>query len=101
MSDLSADMSLTVMDDLVSTVFPKSSAHELTPQQGLSADEVGTSSLFSGEEELFAFARCVSRLSQMGYVVFRFWGPARLTAGEKDDGVVRAGGAASRSTLGR
>ncbi|ORY21376.1 AFG1-like ATPase-domain-containing protein [Naematelia encephala] len=33
---------------------------------GLSADEVGSSSLFSGDEELFAFARCVSRLSQMG-----------------------------------
>ncbi|KAK4687105.1 peroxisome-assembly ATPase, partial [Tremellales sp. Uapishka_1] len=33
---------------------------------GLHADEVGSSSLFSGEEELFAFARCVSRLSQMG-----------------------------------
>ncbi|ORX38251.1 AFG1-like ATPase-domain-containing protein [Kockovaella imperatae] len=33
---------------------------------GLSADEIGSSSLFSGDEELFAFARCVSRLSQMG-----------------------------------
>jgi protein AFG1 len=33
---------------------------------GLSAETVGSSSLFSGDEELFAFARCVSRLSQMG-----------------------------------
>lgn len=33
---------------------------------GLKADEVGASSLFSGQEELFAFARCVSRLVQMG-----------------------------------
>lgn len=35
---------------------------------GLSAETVGASSLFSGDEEMFAFARCVSRLSQMGYV---------------------------------
>jgi protein AFG1 len=33
---------------------------------GLSAETVGASSLFSGDEEMFAFARCVSRLSQMG-----------------------------------
>ncbi|WWD19338.1 hypothetical protein CI109_103797 [Kwoniella shandongensis] len=33
---------------------------------GINADDVGSSSLFSGDEELFAFARCVSRLSQMG-----------------------------------
>ncbi|KAL7419592.1 ATPase [Cryptotrichosporon argae] len=33
---------------------------------GIQADVVGSSSLFSGDEELFAFARCVSRLSQMG-----------------------------------
>ncbi|OCF40993.1 AFG1 family mitochondrial ATPase [Kwoniella heveanensis CBS 569] len=32
---------------------------------GLSSSDVGASSLFSGDEELFAFARCVSRLSQM------------------------------------
>jgi predicted ATPase len=44
---------------------------QLTSIQGLAAEDVGSSSLFSGEEELFAFARCVSRLSQMGYVVFR------------------------------
>ncbi|KAI0052763.1 AFG1-like ATPase [Auriscalpium vulgare] len=33
---------------------------------GLPADIVGASSMFSGEEELFAFARCCSRLVQMG-----------------------------------
>ncbi|THH27702.1 hypothetical protein EUX98_g6478, partial [Antrodiella citrinella] len=33
---------------------------------GLSSDVVGSSSMFSGEEELFAFARCCSRLVQMG-----------------------------------
>ncbi|KZV76058.1 AFG1-like ATPase [Peniophora sp. CONT] len=33
---------------------------------GLSADIVGASSMFSGEEEVFAFARCCSRLVQMG-----------------------------------
>lgn len=29
---------------------------------------IGTSSLFSGEEEIFAWARAVSRLSEMGTV---------------------------------
>ncbi|KAI0027597.1 AFG1-like ATPase [Vararia minispora EC-137] len=33
---------------------------------GLPADVVGASSMFSGEEEIFAFARCCSRLVQMG-----------------------------------
>ncbi|KAF8622164.1 hypothetical protein AX15_007282 [Amanita polypyramis BW_CC] len=33
---------------------------------GLSADVVGRSSMFTGEEELFAFARAYSRLVQMG-----------------------------------
>jgi len=33
---------------------------------GLTADVVGTSSVFTGEEELFAFARACSRLIQMG-----------------------------------
>lgn len=33
---------------------------------GLSLDDIGVSSLFSGEEEVFAFARCCSRLVQMG-----------------------------------
>jgi len=33
---------------------------------GLPADTVGVSSMFTGEEEIFAFARCCSRLVQMG-----------------------------------
>ena len=35
-------------------------------RQGLPSDVVGASSMFTGEEELFAFARCCSRLVQMG-----------------------------------
>ena len=34
--------------------------------QGLPSDLVGASSMFTGDEELFAFARCCSRLVQMG-----------------------------------
>ncbi|WVQ68565.1 uncharacterized protein L199_006774 [Kwoniella botswanensis] len=33
---------------------------------GLTSSDIGASSIFQGDEELFAFARCVSRLSQMG-----------------------------------
>ncbi|KAI0797000.1 AFG1-like ATPase [Abortiporus biennis] len=33
---------------------------------GLSGDVVGSSSMFTGEEEIFAFARCCSRLVEMG-----------------------------------
>ncbi|THH05624.1 hypothetical protein EW145_g4659 [Phellinidium pouzarii] len=33
---------------------------------GLSDSTIGTSSMFTGEEEVFAFARCCSRLVQMG-----------------------------------
>lgn len=33
---------------------------------GLDADTVGASSIFTGDEEVFAFARAVSRLSEMG-----------------------------------
>ncbi|OXC67634.1 hypothetical protein AYX13_03926 [Cryptococcus neoformans] len=39
---------------------------EVMDELGLDPSAVGSSSLFSGDEELFAFARCVSRLSQMG-----------------------------------
>ncbi|KIR54752.1 AFG1 family mitochondrial ATPase [Cryptococcus gattii Ru294] len=39
---------------------------EVMDELGLDPSTVGSSSLFSGDEELFAFARCVSRLSQMG-----------------------------------
>ncbi|KAL8291903.1 hypothetical protein RQP46_002161 [Phenoliferia psychrophenolica] len=35
---------------------------------GLSADTVGASSIFTGEEEIFAFARAVSRLNEMSSV---------------------------------
>ncbi|KAM0749985.1 AFG1-like ATPase [Meredithblackwellia eburnea MCA 4105] len=35
---------------------------------GLSADKVGASSIFTGEEEVFAFARAVSRLNEMSSV---------------------------------
>lgn len=34
--------------------------------QGLSDKVVGTSAMFTGEEEIFAFARACSRLVQMG-----------------------------------
>ncbi|KAL1739995.1 hypothetical protein HDZ31DRAFT_25256, partial [Schizophyllum fasciatum] len=35
-------------------------------EMGVSTDLVGASSMFSGDEELFAFARACSRLVQMG-----------------------------------
>ncbi|KAK1921004.1 putative ATPase [Papiliotrema laurentii] len=41
-------------------------AKSVMEEAGVSAEAVGASSLFAGHEELFAFARCVSRLSQMG-----------------------------------
>ncbi|GAA5873281.1 hypothetical protein JCM16303_001080 [Sporobolomyces ruberrimus] len=48
---------------------------EITPHQrsmmddlGLSADIVGASSIFTGDEEVFAFARALSRLSEMSSV---------------------------------
>jgi protein AFG1 len=58
----------TVMDDLVSdnTSSSAPSAAESSFTQGLKAEDVGASSIFTGQEELFAFARCVSRLVQMG-----------------------------------
>ncbi|KAH9850808.1 AFG1-like ATPase [Lenzites betulinus] len=48
-SDEISDHMRSVMDDL-----------------GLPSDLVGASSMFTGDEELFAFARCCSRLVQMG-----------------------------------
>lgn len=57
----------SAMDDLVSKCFMKLKKPSLTsPLQGLSADQVGASSIFSSDEEIFAFARAVSRLSEMG-----------------------------------
>lgn len=44
------------------------SAHQrsMMDDLGLDADTVGASSIFTGDEEVFAFARAVSRLSEMG-----------------------------------
>ncbi|GAA5910451.1 hypothetical protein JCM5296_007183 [Sporobolomyces johnsonii] len=46
------------------------SAHQrsLMDDLGLSADVVGASSIFTGDEEVFAFARAVSRITEMGSV---------------------------------
>lgn len=33
---------------------------------GLDAGTIGASSIFTGDEEIFAFARAVSRLAEMG-----------------------------------
>ena len=57
----------SVMDDLVSTLpsfLSDQQAHAST--QGLPPEVVGASSMFTGEEEIFAFARACSRLVQMG-----------------------------------
>lgn len=59
----------SVMDDLVclcKRLPARYFSHSLVFSQGLSSEVVGTSSIFSGEEEIFAFARCCSRLVQMG-----------------------------------
>ncbi|GJE84236.1 AFG1-like ATPase [Phanerochaete sordida] len=52
---------------------PSKSAHEISAHMrsvmddlGLSSDAVSATSMFTGEEEVFAFARCCSRLVQMG-----------------------------------
>ncbi|BGP37088.1 ATPase [Rhodotorula kratochvilovae] len=46
------------------------SAHQraMMDDLGLSADIVGASSIFTGDEEVFAFARAVSRITEMGSV---------------------------------
>ncbi|GAA5902458.1 hypothetical protein JCM8208_006894 [Rhodotorula glutinis] len=46
------------------------SAHQrsMMDDLGLSADIVGASSIFTGDEEVFAFARAVSRITEMGTV---------------------------------
>ena len=63
----------SVMDDLVRNIFYL--RYHLSRQgidtswlrlQGLPVHIVGTSSIFTGEEEIFAFARACSRLVQMG-----------------------------------
>ena len=64
-----------MMDDLVCYL---SLRWGLADKQGLDANAVGSSSLFSSDEELFAFARCVSRLNQMGSVISRLSNSARM-----------------------
>ncbi|GAA5966037.1 hypothetical protein JCM3765_006546 [Sporobolomyces pararoseus] len=61
---------------------------EITPHQrammdelGLSADIVGASSIFTGDEEVFAFARALSRLAEMSSVQ---WTSAPHTATKAD-----------------
>jgi protein AFG1 len=56
-----------IMDDLVRPV-SESVVRGADARQGLPAGVVGASSLFTGDEELFAFARCCSRLVEMGSV---------------------------------
>lgn len=55
------------MDDLVSHSPPLRPARRRSRKgQGLDAGTIGASSIFSGEEETFAWARAVSRLTEMG-----------------------------------
>ena len=61
-----SDHQRSVMDDLVRNLLLHFSRSSLTIWQGLADKGVGTSSMFTGEEEIFAFARCCSRLVQMG-----------------------------------
>ncbi|GAA6061107.1 hypothetical protein JCM10212_006138 [Sporobolomyces blumeae] len=68
-------------------------AREITPHQrammdelGLSADIVGASSIFTGDEEVFAFARALSRLSEMSSVQ---WNTSPV-AGAKASGLAAA-----------
>lgn len=56
--------------------FVESHSHSIT--QGLVIQQVGTSTMFNGDEEIFAFARACSRLIQMGT---QEWA---LTAGHED-----------------
>lgn len=54
------------MDDLV-RFFLQPPFHVISIfVKGLSPEAVGSSSMFSGDEEIFAFARACSRLVQMG-----------------------------------
>ncbi|KAF8494231.1 AFG1-like ATPase [Russula emetica] len=45
---------------------PSDHMRAIMDELGLPAEVVGAASMFNGEEELFAFARCCSRLVQMG-----------------------------------
>jgi hypothetical protein len=59
---------LCVSDDLALLLPPSSVLGTETRKlsQGLPESVIGASSMFTGEEEIFAFARCCSRLVQMG-----------------------------------
>ncbi|GJN87776.1 hypothetical protein Rhopal_000731-T1 [Rhodotorula paludigena] len=70
------------------------SAHQraMMDDLGLSADIVGASSIFTGDEEVFAFARAVSRITEMGSVQWaRSQGVAQPAKGLDADQVEREG----------
>jgi len=68
------------MDDMVCLLLQRVAKAD---NQGLDANAVGSSSLFSSDEELFAFARCVSRLNQMGSVFLHVLCERSLMAQDK------------------
>lgn len=55
----------TIFSDDGGSASEQESQRATMNELGISSDVVGSSSLFSSDEELFAFARCVSRLTQM------------------------------------
>lgn len=61
-----SDHMRSVMDDLVSAYYFPCPDRSKSMFQGLTDQVVGGSSMFTGEEEVFAFARACSRLVQMG-----------------------------------
>ncbi|GAA6029893.1 hypothetical protein JCM8097_009157 [Rhodosporidiobolus ruineniae] len=72
-------------------------AGEITPHMrammddlGLTADIVGASSIFTGDEEVFAFARAVSRITEMGSVQWAR-GSAALGSGLKEKQIKEEG----------
>ncbi|TNY24192.1 AFG1-like ATPase-domain-containing protein [Rhodotorula diobovata] len=70
------------------------SAHQraMMDDLGLSADIVGASSIFTGDEEVFAFARAVSRITEMGSVQWaRAQGVAEGAQGLKEEQVEAEG----------
>ncbi|GAA5914260.1 hypothetical protein JCM6882_003669 [Rhodosporidiobolus microsporus] len=71
---------------------------EITPHMrammddlGLSADIVGASSIFTGDEEVFAFARAVSRITEMGSVQWARSGTGQNAEGLKGEQVKEEG----------
>ena len=51
--------------DAQSTTKPSEHIRALMDDLKLTLDDIGASSIFRGDEELFAFARVLSRLSEM------------------------------------